>query len=309
MCFRGALASIRKDTRHMENSLSGVLASTCLSVRLYISLWSGRKQDKRVTAQIHEEQAADRNSGRYWKRLVADELKKVERKRNDLRTFYYNNTYSLFSDVSDHWRLITVPRYEAFSQSVRDMIHELDTAWNAFLLVYPHEVEAERGRKGRMFNENDYPTLEQLRNKFLVDLKIRPVPYSGNLVVDLAESELKKIQAEIKQSEHDAVNHVVTETFERLLEKVDHMAVKLRDGDDGKRQIFKNTLTSNLVEVMSVARDFNITKDSRIDSCVDAINAKLLNHTADQLRESETARETTRDDAKKIAEQLRGYLA
>ena len=83
---------------------------------------------------------------------------------------------------------------------------------------YPQAVAQAQLQLGDMFNENEYPSVEQLRRKFKFSLVFEAVPDVGDFRVDIGNQAASEMREQYKQVLADRIGAVKQDLAERLLE-------------------------------------------------------------------------------------------
>jgi uncharacterized lipoprotein NlpE involved in copper resistance len=154
---------------------------------------------------------------------------------------------------------------------------------------------------GAMFNVHDYPDVDTLQDKFRFSAKFSPVPDVGDWRVDIgndAQQVLKESYASAYTANlESAYQDVWTRTHEALV----NMSTKL---SGNQKQIFRDTLVTNVKEMIDLLDKFNITGDAKMKQAKVKIENALLGVTPDALREDDEFRLDTKS---KVDELLKEF--
>jgi hypothetical protein len=99
-----------------------------------------------------------------------------------------------------------------------------------------------------------------------------------------------------------AIQEAVAETWAKILEPVQHMADKL----SGKDAIFRDTLVTNVQDIVKLIPALNLTNDARMREAARVIEEKLASLSADDLRNNKVVRKEAAEAAKAIAARFSG---
>ena len=124
------------------------------------------------------------------------------------------------------------------------------------------------------------------------------------------------IRQDIEAKSNKAVQDAMRGLFERVAKAIGHMAESLEDygeviDDKGRvRKInpFRDTLVSNLEELVELLPALNVTGDSTLTKVTEEIKNKLLAHTAEELRSMPVVRKEVAQHARKVLEDMEGYV-
>jgi hypothetical protein len=255
-------------------------------VELNISVWTGRKFDKGVSQEIDTAKQTTTRAGNYSKRLFADEpvFDAIQKFAGNSRTYHYHATMP-WSDSG--LRLLTTSMFFDYQREITAMEQEFNRLVEVFLSSYDKLVLQAQMKLGTLFNQDDYPPVEMVRDKFKFSVKFAPVPEVGDWRVDVgheAETILRDSYAEYYQNN---LNQAYADVWERTHEALTRMSEKL-SGD--KKQIFRDTLVSNVTEMIDLLDKFNVTGDAKMRAAKHKLESVMLGITPDALREDDHLR-------------------
>ena len=276
------------------------ISSSAMLVELNISTWTGRKLDKQVSAEIDVSKGTTTRAGNYNKKLFADEpaFDAISKFAGNARTFHYHATMP-WSDSG--LRLLTTAMYFEYHKMISQMEMDFSGLVDEFINDYQNMVLRAQHKLGTMFNVHDYPDADSLRDKFRFSVKFSPVPDVGDWRVDIgndAQQVLKESYASAYTANlESAYQDVWTRTHEALV----NMSAKL---SGNQKQIFRDTLVTNVKEMIDLLDKFNITGDAKMKQAKVKIESALLGVTPDALREDDEFRLDTKS---KVDELLKEF--
>jgi hypothetical protein len=276
------------------------ISSSAMLVELNISVWTGRKFDKVVSQEIDTAKQTTTRAGNYHKNLIADEpiFTNIGKFQGNARTYHYHATMP-WSDSG--MRLLTTPMYFDYHKTVSQMEMDFDNLVIMALNDYPNMILRAKHRLGDLFNEHDYPDVDDLRNKYRFSVKFSPVPDVGDWRVDIgndAQQVLKESYANAYSANlEQAYQDVWTRTHEALL----NMSSKLSGNN---KQIFRDSLVSNVKDMVDLLDKFNVTDDPKMKEAKAKIQSALVGITPDALREDDDLRLDTKS---KVDELLKEF--
>lgn len=282
------------------------LNDRALLVQLNISQWTARKHDKAATRQVASTNNASMEAGRYNKSLLPmnDALDHVHKKSTLIRTKYYENTTS---SGLDGMQILPSGNYLAFMTEFRKEKSEWDSLVSQFVDNYEDIVTRNRHilqrTLGNLYDPGDYPTVDQIRAKFRMDVAVFPVPSSANLRIPVSNEELDRIRAEIEQRVDTAAKTAMTELWQRLHDRVKHMAEKLAD----PKAIFRDSMVENARELCALLPRLNFTDDPHLEDMRQQVEQSLLKH-PDALRNDPDLRRDTAAEAKAIMDKMAIFM-
>jgi hypothetical protein len=162
-------------------------------------------------------------------------------------------------------------------------------------------MDAQRLLNG-MYNDADYPSEDEIANKFKMDMAIFPVP-ATDFRVSIASEELTRIQQDVEARVKDAQQQAMKEVWTRLYDRVKNMAEKLAD----PKAIFRDTLVDNLREQCDMLTRLNFTDDPNLEALRSEVEANLLKH-PDALRNDPDLRRDKAAEAKAIMDKMSSFM-
>jgi hypothetical protein len=282
---------------NLDNFSASKLSSSALIVNMSLSVWTGRKLDKRVSEEVDQAKSTKTRAGNYHKNLLAGsgKLEQITKIANACRAWMYTTTQP-WGDNGD--RLLPVSALLEFKSRLADYEQQFGTAVNDFLNDYDTLVAAAAFQLGDLFNREDYPTRESITAKFAFRYSLTPLPQAGDFRVDVGNDGLRELQEQYEQVMHDRVTGAMREAWDRLYEVLERMSDRLSDDTDDngdvKRKIFRDSLIDNAVEICGLLKTFNITNDTRMDEMRRQLEDALKNVDAQSLRDSDHLRQQTK---------------
>jgi hypothetical protein len=281
------------------------LNDRALLVQLSISQWMGRKLDKRASKHVTDDAGASRDAARVHKTLLpgCDELSNVHSMTNVIRTKFYDNTLPW---GLDGMQVLPSTNYLEYSTEYRKDRSDWYSLVNTFLGAYEiAKWNAENDKRhtlGALYVPTDYPTAKELEQKFSMDLAIFPVP-STDFRVAIASDELTRIQQDVEARVAKAQATAMQEVWQRLFDKVKHIAEKCAD----PKAIFRDTMIENAREMCELLPRLNITDDPNLEALRLEVESKLIHH-PDAIRNNPDLRRDTATEAKKIMDAMGVFM-
>jgi len=277
------------------------LNEKAMLVSLNIGQWTAKKFDRKVTKRIEQEYRAN-DSGRFHKILIAqDAIKEVSKTVNTARTFHYENTLP-WDDVG--LRILTSANYMEYMGKMRDF--EADywrSVWN-LKDNYNYLVDEAKVRLNGMWNAADYPDENKLMKKYRFEIKVNPLPDSGDFRVSLQADEITNIQNDMEKRVKTLTANAMQDLWNRLYQNVNHIAERLQDPD----KIFRDSLIKNVCGLCELLPRLNINNDPNLEAMRRRVESTLCNTQPDDLRVDKTARMDTAKEAQGILDAMGSYM-
>ncbi|TJW14420.1 MAG: hypothetical protein E5W82_10615 [Mesorhizobium sp.] len=280
---------------------------------LKISMWAGRKLDKKITAEVNQSHGAAADAARVTKSLVSKQaLADILRIQNAARMAHYARTLPWADSGA---RILCNAGYAAYGDELRKLEYEFFDAVDAFVSGYADYVDAARLELNGMFKADDYPAVSDIRGRFRFERSIWPMPSAPDFRVDMVEGEADRIRADIQRQFDVAIRAATRDVFERINETVGHMVEKLRafvphSGKKGDKAegVFRDSLVENVRDLVALMPSLNVTGDAVLDGIAKRMET-LCKFDAEALRDDKQARQDTADAAAGILADISDFLA
>lgn len=277
------------------------LTDRALLVHLNVSQWTARKHDKRASKEVTTAHGAASAAGRFNKSLLPmnDKLENIHRKTTLIRTKYYESTLPWGIDGT---RMLPTTNYLSFMSDFRKEKGEWESLVQDFLDEYDQmKLDAQR-ILGSLYDPADYPTALELRHKFKMDMAVFPVP-SADFRVAIGSEELTRIQQDVERRVKEAEQAALKDVWNRLYERVKHMAEKLSD----PKAIFRDSMVENARELCALLPRLNFADDPNLEAMRQQVEASLIKH-PDALRNDPDLRRDTAATAKDIMDKMSVFM-
>lgn len=277
------------------------LNDRALLVQLSISQWLARKYDKKITKEVATTHGTTIDAGRYNKSLLPmhNLLDSVHKKATVVREAYYKNTLPWGIDGT---MMLPATNYLQFMTEFRKQKSDWVSLVNNFVDEYPTLVQNAQTILGSLYDPADYPSQEAIRDKFRMDMAVFPVP-SSDFRVSIASDELSRIQQDVEARVMNAQQQAMTEVWQRLFDRVKHMAEKLSD----PKAIFKNSMVENAREICALLPRLNFADDPNLEALRREVEDKLLKH-PEALRNDPDLRSDTAEEARRIMAAMGSFM-
>ncbi len=282
------------------------LRRTAAAVRVMLHWWGGHRA---LTPQQREEigsvTSADSRFLTAGKKLV------------DVRHEAFRRLTSIRTRLSNYWRGITLPYtepgvrlirqsdIESFAHTLEGFRDELTGAEADLNAAYDEIKSDARRRLGRLFNPADYPP--EVRGLFRVDWdfpSVEPPSYLMRIAPEVYEQERQRVAARFNEAVRLAEQAFATE-FARLLS---HLTARLASGENGERQVFRDSVVSNLTEFFQRFSELNVRSNPDLDALVEQAQRLVRGVTPQQLRGSDSLRQHVAAEMALMQARVEGLL-
>ena len=286
------------------------LATSSVLISVEVKVWTATKQNRTVSDEVTSAKKASKDSGRFIENLLAND---IDHKRIlNYRQTVYNWTQRIAFDFAGTQRVlpqVDLPRFMREYEIHKADFHKLV---ETFLAKYPTIISNMAFVQGDMFDRNNYPTVDQIKDKFSIQLYTADVPlhdWRCQISQDLAE-DLHNNYARQTQEIIDGILTRQAEQVINVLTSLSHCCgVDEVTGKDGeikikKRKIYDATIEKALL-LCNTFREFNLTNNTALEEARASMEKVLRGVDGEMLRENEVMREQVKDDLDGILAKFR----
>ena len=265
------------------------IANTSMLMNITISIWTGRKLDKQVSAEVDVAKSTKTRAGNYHKNLFAgvDELAAVGRISGKIRNWFHEQTLP-WSDGGD--RLLTMSNFKDFKDQLKIFEIEFGDAVKTFCDKYSTLISAQAFTMGALFDRSEYPDVDDIANKFALRYTFSPVPEVGDWRVDANAEDKKELEEHYRQAYDDRLGSTTRDLWDRLHGVLTHMADRLADTPEGEKKIFRDSLLETPVKLCELLTKLNVMNDPKLEAARKSLESAICNIDIKDLRKSQGAR-------------------
>jgi hypothetical protein len=285
-----------------EINATGILAKKAMIVTLNISAWSARKTDKVITKELADAKNAQNDAVRVSKAIInKTALTKIKETAAKMRK--YHNSITLPWN-NDGGRLLPTTKHSDYTAFFRKCTQEFEDAVADFAIGYKNYIAEASHYLGDLYNSDDYPDEYEIRKKFSMDLKFDKVPEAADFRVDIPEYEQEKIARQITERVEQQHAEAMRRVWNRMYRTVEHVHERLKDED----AIFRNSLITNVQELVDLLPDLNILKDQNLDNMAKELKQTLCQYSPDELRKDKAQRQQVAQESKDLLDKIGQYF-
>ena len=138
-------------------------------------------------------------------------------------------------------------------------------------------------------------------------------PTRRHFMADLAQGETERVRRDIEQQVRTRLNDAQRDLYRRLGEAVERVGERLREDENGKPLVFRDSLIENIRELVDVVPRLNIFADDDLAMLCREVKDKFAGIEPDALRPSgrfdPNLRRQVKRDADALTAQFAGYFA
>jgi hypothetical protein len=295
------------------------LSSRAMLCTVSISAWSGYKYDREASEELADIHGADKDSGRFNKRLVPrKELEEITRLIGLARR---DHEFVTLPWSDNGYRVLPAAAYMDHTETMRRHAAEFKAAIGR-LLVRFEELVKNQSRLGTLFKVGDYPGMrdeggglrftfpDELRARFSFETRVLPLPNADDFRVSMGDEDRERIKRQITQSIQASLRVGTRELWQRLYKVVEHMSQRMSEynaAEDGHKPRLYDSMITNIVEIVDVLPKLNIAGDTELDRMAGEVRRSLVID-PQELRKSASARSDTARAAVDIAQRMAAYM-
>lgn len=277
--------------------------TSAMLVELNISNWTAKKLDRKVSDDVDAANETKAKSGNFNKNLLAGDagqaLDSIIKYSANARAW---NTRQTLPWSDSGVRLLPMGSFLKYKEQLGVLESNYNQLVDSFLEVYPDLVSAAAFTLGKLFNRDEYPSVEQIRTKFAFSYFFSPVPESGDFRVDAGQAAIKELQMQYETEYERRLDSAMKEAWSRLYTCLSHMKERLEDDESDKkgRKTFRDSLIHNAEELVEALKHINITKDPKLEQARVELSQAIAGVEAKELRDNKTIRHDVRTQVDSI---------
>ena len=290
------------------------ISSSAVLIDLSISVWTGRKMDKRASLDVTSQNNAAKGVASVSKRLLGDcaELDALQKFAANARNIHYAMTMP-WSDLG--MRLCPTRKYigdgttQGYERTMTELQTEFARLTDTFLNAYEWEIQNAQLKLGDLFSQDEYPTRQALESKFRFRFTALPLPDAGDWRLDIGNEAAQSLKQQYEKFYGDQLKTAMSDVWNRAYDALVKMSERLDYADGETKKIFRDSLVTNVQEIADLLQTCNITNDPVMTEAHKKLDSALQGVTPEALREDSYLRAQTKrrvDEVKKIIDNLPG---
>lgn len=269
-----------------------MIGSNAMLIDLNISVWTGRKMDKKVSEEVDASKGTKARAGNYHKKLLAgsNKLENIQKIVGAVRSWNYQQTLP-WSDGGS--RLLPMKNFFNYKETLNNFENQFNSAVDEFITEYPQLVSGSAFTLGDLFDRGEYPTAESLKDKFKFKFVFSPVPDAGDFRIEVEDEAKAELEAQYKSYYEQKLADAMADAWTRLHETLSHISERLDYTDENKKKFWDSTIT-NASELCTLLTSLNITNDPKMEQARQKLEKALSGVDASDIRESEAIRSSVK---------------
>lgn len=205
------------------------------------------------------------------------------------------------------FRLLPGPILNDFESVNNRYVREAEAVWNSWARnEYPQWRESAPERMGNLYNERDFPSLEDCRNRFICDVTVIPLApidqwqrittISPDLAATMAQREEAAIQ-KVTQEYHAKLWADMMAPLKNVVEQLSKDKTKIHE-----------TLIGSLIQIADLIPAHNaVVQDAQLNALSDQVKATLGSITAEDLRKNAETKAMVLEHARRMVDEFEPY--
>lgn len=269
------------------------ITSSAVLAEMNIQVWTANKVDKVATTKVVVDNNAAPNAAQVRKNLMAGTSmrKDIADYAASCRLWHTNLTMPWFDRGA---RLLPTKLFLDYKAEANVRKATFDRMVDDFLAVYPTLVQQQQqqhGGLGTLFDASDYPSTEEIRNKFGFNLVFNPVPESSDFRVEVGEADLVELREQYETSFNTRLADAMRTPWERLHKLITGMSEKLVDNEnDEVKKRYHDSFVTNAREMCEVLRALNLTNDPQLEEARRSLELTMLGVDISGIKEDAATR-------------------
>jgi hypothetical protein len=269
------------------------ISTAAMLVELSIGTWTGRKLDKRASQDVTSQNNADKGVANVHKKLLGDcaELDAVQKFTANARNVHYACTMP-WSDTG--LRLLPTTQYFKYTQEMTALQTEYQRLVQLFLDAYSWEIQNAQLKLGALFNADEYPTADSLTSKFRFRMNYMPLPDAGDWRVNIGNETEDALRSQYEGYYKTQLQAAMGDVWKRAHDALTKMSERLDYADDNTRKVFRDSLVTNVHDMIELLGACNVTGDPVMARAQRDLDEAMRGITPDALREDAYLRAQTK---------------
>jgi len=241
------------------------IASSSILVELNISVWTANKLDKRVTDSVLVSNGAmSADAGQFRKNLMAGTTI-----RKDIADFaancrlWHNQTSLPWADRGA--RLLPTSLFLDYKTEANRRKAQFDHMVEHFIREYPTLEAQAQQHLGALYNPDDYPSVDEVREKFGFKMVFTPLPEAGDFRLDVANEDLEELRKQYDSNLSSRLNEAMQSQWDKLHDMLSRMSEKLVEPEDEDKRRWHDTFITNAHEMCRMLGHLNVAQDPKLE--------------------------------------------
>lgn len=265
------------------------ISSSAVLVELNISVWTAAKLDKGATQAVISNNGAGSESGAFRKNLLAGTSLRKDISDYAAACRLYNNRVTLpWADRGG--RLLPTSLFMEYKQQMNVRKAHFDNLTQRLLDNYDNLKHAAKIYMGNLYNEEDYPTLDEVQSKFGFNLVFSPLPEAGDFRLDVPQQDLVEMREQYESDFNNRLNDAMRKPWTDLHTLLTSMSEKLSSSAPDEKRRWHDTFVTNAQGMCALLTKLNVTNDPQLEEARRALELTMLGADIEEIKTDELVR-------------------
>ena len=265
------------------------ISSSAVLVELNISVWTAAKLDKSATQAVISDNNAGSQSGAFRKNLLAGtSLRKDISDYAAACRMTHNKLTLPWQDRGG--RILPTSLFMDYKQRMNVSNAHFNTLVDRLCDNYDALKQSAQNYMGTLYNEEDYPTLEEVRGKFGFNLVFSPLAEAGDFRLDVPMQDLAEMREQYESDFNNRLADAMRKPWEDLHKMLLSMSEKLSSSSDDEKKRWHDTFVTNAQGMCSLLTNLNVTKDPKLEEARRALEQTMLGANIEEIKDSPVVR-------------------
>jgi hypothetical protein len=201
---------------------------------------------------------------------------------------YHNQTTLAWADKGA--RLLPTSLFMDYKTNMNVWQGNINNMIGNFLNEYDFLVDQAKAHMGTLFNADDYPTKEELRDKFGFKLVFTPIPESGDFRLDIPKQDIAELSSQYDEAFNSRLGDAMSEAWGKLHTMLTYMSDKLTTETDDDKKRYHDSLITNAQELCGLLTHLNITKDPKLEEARRSLELTMMGLAIEDITEQVSVR-------------------
>ena len=279
------------------------ISASAVLVELNISVWPASKIDREITDKVNSDAGAVRGASQTKKNLFAGTSLRKDIEKLAARVRLYHNQHTLpWADKGE--RMLPTKLFMEYKQTMSAFERTFDMMCSNFFAEYPRLVaEAPTALQG-LYKAEDYPELEEVKQKFGFRQTVKPVPEAGDFRLDIPLEDLEEMRSDFITQQEKKLVEAMREPWERLHKTLVGISEKLKDSSDDEKKRYHDSLLTNPIELCGLLTKLNVTNDPMLEEARRQVELTMLGANLESIKEDAGSRSDLKTKVDSILEKF-----
>jgi hypothetical protein len=245
--------------------------------------------DKSATNEVISNSKAGSGSGAFRKNLLAGTSLRKDISDYAAASRLYNNNVTLpWADRGG--RMLPTSLFMDFKQNMNVRSAHFYTLRDRLVDNYDSLKHTAQIYMGTLYNESDYPSVDEVRDKFAFKLVFSPLPEAGDFRLDVPLQDLEEMKQQYESDFNGRLADAMRKPWGDLHTMLTTMSNKLSSAGDDEKKRWHDTFVTNAQSMCSLLTNLNVTNDPQLEEARRALELTMLGADIEEIKEDSLVR-------------------